>query len=195
MRISIIDHGQWLDINSGPQARPRTSGIHLSGIITHIARLMGKLDREDDSLGFPLEVKLKMAMGLAWEDWLAAQYPHVEYHFGELEQDGILMSPDGLDLSASTLYEFKVTWKSAFKTLESYSDQWMWCAQNKGYLRPLGWRNVRQVILFVNGDYRPMMPELITLSIEYTQAEIDANWALMLQYKDAARPEVHTPMP
>ena len=192
MKIEIIDRGEWIDINAGPNTQPRTSGIHLSGVIAHIAQLTGKLDKDDESpIGFSLETKLMMALGLAWEDWLAHHLPHVEYHFGEIEMDSILCTPDGLDIANDTLYEFKTTRKSSFKVLDGYDRQWMWVAQNMGYLKMLGWRKCRQMIYFINGDYRPMMPEFVTLGIEYTQAEIDSNWRLMLKYRDEAKPESH----
>ena len=47
------------------------------------------------------------------------------------------------------------------------------------------------MIYFVNGDYRPMLPEFITLGIEYSKQEIDDNWKLMQQYRDKVKPESH----
>lgn len=191
MKCAIIDNGEWIDINAGPNTQPRASGIHLSGIIEHIALLTGRLYKDDREAltGFSLETKLMMALGLAWEDWLAYQLPHVDYHFGELELNGILCTPDGVDCATDTLYEFKTTRKSSFKVLDGYDKQWMWISQNQGYCKMLGWRKVRQIIYFLNGDYHPPTPQLITLGIEYSQAEIDNNWALMLKYRDAAKPE------
>lgn len=195
MKCRLIDRGEWLDINSGPSSKPRSSGVHLSGIIEHIAVLTGRLtkDEREEEFGFSLESRLMMALGLAWEDWLAHHLPHVDYHFGEFVQDGIIMSPDGLDIDNDTLYEFKTTRKSSDKVLNAYDRQWMWIAQNEGYLKPLGWRKVQQMIYFVNGNYRPMLPEFITLGIEYTKAEVDDNWKLMLRYRDLAKPESHDP--
>ena len=196
MKCAIIDNGEWIDHNAGPNAQPRTSGIHLSGVIQHIALLTGRLEKDDQEAltGFSLETKLMMALGLAWEDWLAHQLPHVDYHFGELSLDNILCTPDGLDIANDTLYEFKTTRKSSFRVLDNYDKQWMWISQNQGYLKMLGWTKVRQIIYFINGDYRPMLPQVITLGIEYSQAEIDSNWALMLKYRDAATPESHPPI-
>ena len=156
MKCRIIDRGEWLDINAGPSRTPRTSGVHLSNIIEYIAILTGRLDKDEkeEIEGFSLESRLMMALGLAWENWLAHHLPHVDYHMGEIEYEGIIMSPDGLDCATDTLYEFKTTRKSSFRTLDNYDKQWMWIAQNQGYLKPLGWRKVRQMIYFVNGDYR-----------------------------------------
>ena len=195
MKCVIRDTGEWLDINAGRTSQPRTSGVHLSGIIQHIARLTGRLQKDDEEElnGFSLPTRLRMALGLAWEDWFSYHLPHVEYHFGEICHDDILMTPDGLDINSDILYEFKLTWKSSKKTLSTYDRQWMWIAQNQGYLKPLGWRKVCQCVYFVNGDYTYTGPELYLMDIEYTQAEIDSNWKLMLQYRDAATPESHPP--
>jgi hypothetical protein len=201
MKYSVVGDGSTININQGGD--PRTPGVHLSGVIRWIAIQMGVLTPDDrdctddrNEIGqavqrFPLEARLKMAVGLAWEDWLSSQYPDVMYHPGEMELDGILMTPDGLHPN-ETLYEFKVTWKSAFKLFnEGYDHKsfWMWRAQNMGYLKALGWRKVRQCILYVNGDYRGSLPQFVELDVEYTQEEIDDNWRLMLKHKHQAEKE------
>jgi hypothetical protein len=148
---------------------------------------------QEDGNRFPLEARLKMAVGLAWEDWVERHYPDVLYHPGEVCQDGILMSPDGLHPD-EILWEFKVTWKSMTKLVtDGYAHKsfWMWRAQNMGYLKALGWTRVHQCVLFINGDYRGERPQLIELEVEYTQKEIDDNWKLMQKYKDKAVPENH----
>lgn len=195
MRYKVVSDGSQIDINKGGE--PRTPGVHLSGVIRYIAVVMGLFtpdDKEENDLEgakFPLPARLKMAMGLAWEDWVSSQYPDVMYHPGEIDQDGILMTPDGLRPD-ETLFEFKVTWKSSYKLeYDGYWHKsfWPWRAQNMGYLYPLGWRKVHQCIFYVNGDYRGEAPKFVELEIEYTQQEIDDNWKLMLQHKRSAKPE------
>ena len=191
MRYAIVGNGSQIDINKGGE--PRTSGVHLSGVIRYLAQEMGLITQDDrqespDGNEFPLDARLKMAVGLAWEDWVSTQFPDVMYHPGEIEQDGILMTPDGL-APDERLWEFKVTWKSAYKLHNDGYDHksfWMWRAQNMGYLYALGWRKVRQCILYVNGDYRGTCPILVEMDVEYTQEEIDQNWALMLKHKHKA---------
>jgi len=196
MRYRVVGDGSHIDMNLGGE--PRSSGVHLSAIIRLLAQDMHLLDPEDDMIGFPLETRLRMSMGLAWEAWLQRQYPHVLYHPGELWQDGIVMTPDGLDPDG-VLYEYKVTWKSENKVLANGYHQnvnWMWHSQNMGYLKPLKWTWVHQCILFVNGNYRapgggPPSPVFREVEIEYGQDEIDANWQLMLDNKHRAVPEAH----
>lgn len=192
MKTSIVGIGNHIDINKGGE--PRTPGVHLSGVIRHIATEMDLLDLDEpqpDGNKFPLDARLKMSMGLAWEDWVQRQYPEVMYHPGEIACDGILMTPDGLHPD-EILWEFKVTWKSAYKLFQEGYDHksyWMWRAQNMGYLKALGWTRVRQCVLYVNGDYRGERPRFVELDVIYDQYEIDANWDLMLQYKDKAESE------
>jgi hypothetical protein len=197
MRYRLVGDGSHIDINKGGE--PRTSGLHLSGIIRVLAQDMRLLDPEDDIAGLPLEARLRMAVGLAWEEWLHHQYPEVLYHPGELCQDGILMTPDGVG-DDETMYEFKATWKSEKKVLGNgyeASCNWMWQAQNMGYLKALKWRRVHQCILFLNGNYKapgafgPPSPVFRELEIEYDQPEIEANWKLILANRHRGVHEQH----
>lgn len=194
MKYSIVGDGSHIDINKGGE--PRTSGVHLSGVIRYLAQQMGLLTVDDNEVagaGFPLDARLKMSVGLAWENWLAAQYPEVMYHPGEIIHEGIIMSPDGLHPN-ETLYEFKATWKSMKKLLaEGYGHKsfWMWRAQNMGYLEPMGWLKTRQIILYVNGAYQGVCPEFVELDVEYTRQEVADNWALMQKHKHKAVAESH----
>lgn len=193
MRYKIVGDGSHIDINKGGE--PRTTGVHLSAIIRVIAKEMGLLDRYEDNTpeSWTVTTKLRMALGLSWEDWVQRQYPDVLYHPGELELDGVLMTPDGLHPNG-TLYEYKVTWKSEntlFGRGYDHNHNWMWHGQNMGYLKAIGWTKCRQCIFLVNGDYRPPCPVFMEVDIEYTQQEIDDNWALMVKYKHLAAPEIH----
>src|ERR1700685_1675990 len=102
-------HG--LDLrNYGP---PRSSGIHLSAIIRHIALITGDLAKEygtgptltdlinstptpDTGSTGPI---VKASVGFAWESWLATRVHNLNHQPGELVCDGIHMSPDGIDRS------------------------------------------------------------------------------------------------
>ena len=193
MKYKQVSDGSFIDINLGGD--PRTPGVHLSGVINYLARQMGLYDYEDepqaDGNKFPLEARLKMAVGLSWENWVERQYPDVMYHPGELCQDGIYMTPDGLHPD-EILWEFKVTWKSMTKMITDGYDHksfWPWRAQNMGYLKPLGWTRVHQCVLFINGDYRGERPTFVELDVEYTKQEVEDNWRLILKHKDKATKE------
>lgn len=181
-------------------APPRSHGIHCSSLIRSIAINNGwlKVMQENHGSRFNLapvideeDFPLIMSIGMAWEDWISRQYPNMLYHFGELELDGISMSPDGVevphdgsfdfDLGTGIIDEFKLTWKSSRKPIEQ---QKMWLMQVKAYCKALPTLCARLHVVWVNGDYdykRPgMPPQYRVYHLQFTQEELDANWQMLL---------------
>src|SRR6266478_1940336 len=124
---------------------PRSKGVHVSAIIRSIALEMGIL-KTDQAEGPSLadvreiinpEVILRMAIGLAWEDWYLNNILNKEgvvKHPGETKVDGIHMTPDGVSLDTIDrqqvlrVHEVKATYKST-KTVGDVSQQWLWLTQ------------------------------------------------------------------
>lgn len=198
----------------------RGTGVHASNIVRNIAAEMGILKREyvDDIDHLVLtdtrEITdrtaiLRMAIGLAWEDWyiknmLAPQ--GVQKHPGEMLLDGIHMSPDGESLELRpekikgpfggkkyaaypskytlVIHEVKATYKS-INTVADFNNQWMWLTQIKCYCKGAKTRYGRFHVLFLCGDYKfPIRPIKMCWDIEFTQKELDDNWELMTCYRD-----------
>lgn len=189
-----------------PPGEPRSAGIHLSKVIRAIAleskildakwgkdmsldEVSGEGDGWWDALDRASQVR--MAIGLAWEEWYAKQLGEVAYHPGEMQLDGIFMTHDGESIDfvygpkgaiELAVHEIKSTSKST-KTVGNLQSQWMWLAQCKGYAKALGARVVYLHVLFLCGNYKyPITPELHCWRIEFSQAEIDENWELMTDY-------------
>src|SRR6266571_1050494 len=90
-------------------AKPRSKGVHVSDILQYAwygsssdeDRERKKKEADEDLEILPL----RMALGLAWEEWVAGLYPEMEWQPGEFEKDGIIGSPDGIarDGKTSTL--------------------------------------------------------------------------------------------
>lgn len=188
-----------------PQSRaPRSPGLHQSEIIKRMAIDLGILDQEViEDLGITdaqeawwaslnPESRLRIAMGLAWEEWYIPQIPDVIDHPEELVRDGVAMSPDGESLDVIIthrrqhivrVHEVKATYKSV-KTVGDLTSQWMWRSQIMGYCGARGTRYASLHVLFVDGDYTwPMRPAIRRWDIEFTQAEIDADWELKMDYR------------
>lgn len=191
--------------------KPRTPGVHLSSIIKSIAKENGILTREDlEDLslvevqtssdawwrGLDDDVRLRISIGLAWEEWYLAHLGTIVFHPGEMQVDGIYMTHDGesvdavsalsspSDLTTPTLclHEVKATYKSV-NTVGDLSTQWMWVAQCKGYCRGLNTRVAFLHVLFLCGDYTyPIRPMLKCWQIEFTDEEILENWDVMAGY-------------
>lgn len=181
----------------------RSQGVHLSKIIRAIATESGILDpkwAEDISLeevsgkqegwwnSLDPSVRLKMSIGLAWEDWYVPMLGTVAYHPGEMEIEGVFMTHDGESVDVLwnqgnlACHEVKATYKST-KTVANLESQWMWLAQLKGYCKGLGVTVAYMHVLFLCGDYKyPISPQLRCWKVRFTQEEIDENWDLMTGY-------------
>ncbi|HEX6825452.1 MAG TPA: hypothetical protein VF077_03965 [Nitrospiraceae bacterium] len=199
---------EWTDVDrevaTAPDRVKRAPGIHLSGILRELQIEAGLLqvkengkwvgDTEDDDEVFPL----RMAMGMAWEAWIAARYHDMYWQPGGFEVDGIHGSPDGLtphdsfdeslNIGNTVVEEFKLTWLSYRERIQDVT-KWIW--QGMGYCKMVGTVYCRFNILYVNGDYRirPYAPKYMRYLCEFSQAEIDRYWKMVVKNKHKATPE------
>lgn len=195
----------------------RTPGLHLSGILRFIAinhkllkgidPVTGKWVGDEDADLLEEDMPLRMALGMALEEWIAPLYPDMIWQPGELYKDGITGSPDGLSLlgnndlaaklakrllgeceSIPVIEEFKCTWKSSrHGILEPKTQIWLWQGAGYAHMYGNGCRHVRFNILWVNGDYGKGGiggPEYRRYLVEYTQQELDNIWSMILKNKD-----------
>lgn len=184
---------------------PRSPGVHASSIIRCIASENGilkpewveSLDLVDLNQGnwwesLPARVRIIISMGQAWDDYYLPTLGDITPHPGEMELDGVYMTHDGesLDVVRSergqgmvlACHEVKLTYKST-KTVGDLRTQWMWLAQMRAYCKALRTRLAYLHCLFVCGDYKfPITPQLLKWRIEFTQAEIDENWDILIGY-------------
>jgi len=192
-----------------PKSRvPRSEGVHISNIIRSIATEVGILKPEwAEELSLvdgrqvtdPVAV-LRMNIGLAWEEYYIPTFLGelgVVDHPGQIQVDGVYMTPDGESVDVIItrsqgkyrnhtliVHECKVTYKST-KTVGDLSNEWMWMSQVKAYCKGKNTRWARMHILFLCGDYSyPIRPQLRCWAIEFTQKEIDDNWALLTEHRD-----------
>lgn len=180
---------------------PRSKGIHVSKVIRSLAVQNGALKREwvdpedvglveagVDAFWDKLDSvsRLRMSIGLAWEQWYIPQLGDVTFHPGEMQVDGIYMTHDGESLDVIitpegpryelAVHEVKATYKST-KTVGNLESQWMWVTQTKSYCKGLGTRIAYVHVLFLCGDYsRPIQPQLKCWRLEFDQEEIDTTW-------------------
>lgn len=193
------------DVTLPDPVHARSDGVHVSGVIKCIAIETGVLDAkwtEDLSLvdasqedwwdSLDSAARLRISIGLAWEEWYLRNLPGVVDHPGEMHVDGIYMTHDGESLDvlltprsksySLVLHEVKATYKST-KTVGLLESQWMWLAQTKAYCKGLRCLTAYLHVLFLCGNYKfPITPVLKVFRIDYTQEEIDDNWELMVDY-------------
>lgn len=205
-------------LNAPISRAPRSEGIHVSAVLRSIAAETGILKLDTAANLSLIEVggneawweqltpvdRLRISIGLAWEEWYIPQLDGVIDHPGEMFVDGIYMTHDGesLDTVLSSgarvprdmvvagmavrhvlcLHEVKATYKST-KTVGELLTQWLWLAQTKAYCKALNTLVAYLHVLFLCGDYKyPITPQLKVWRITYTQAEIDENWELITDY-------------
>lgn len=177
---------EWADIDARRvRLKPklqRSPGTHLSGVIRYALQesgLLRKADEED-------ELPLRMALGLAWEEWAVGLWPKMKWQPGEVVLDRVYATPDGQ--TGKILEEFKATWKSSWQREVTAETIWMW--QLAGMLKIIGGLEARLHVLWVNGNYRPPSPCYRTYNIGFSRDEIDRFWAnVVMKNKDKARQE------
>ena len=173
----------------------RTPGLHLSDILKRIM-----VERDPERFSSPLEL-MRLEVGFTWEQIietaLANRLPNLT-RIGEIESDGILMTPDALDPNGGhngVLEEWKATWKTASdkQNEKIFEDAWYWFMQAKAYARRVGTRRIRVRVFYINGDYGkgqykdgkrpPLLPQVWRYEVECTQRELDDNWRSILSYQ------------
>jgi len=161
--------------------------IHVSEVIRWIDnRVIHRGERKPYDEMSPSEKKRMgsyTSMGWLWEDLLenslAPVFGAAEYiKTGEIELDGIVGTPDGLELSGLTVDEMKATWRSSRRPIET--DFWNWLTQVKAYCFMLRLQRVSLRVFFVNGDYRDSGPQVKQFDIEFTERELQDNWRMIV---------------
>ncbi len=153
---------------------PRSPGLHLSDIIHDIANTSGISNYKRDT-----GVTLRMEMGFLWEEVLTLALKERIPCRMEIKQDGIYMSPDGIDVPSWELHEYKATWSSSNK---SPLDNWRWMTQVKSYCYGTGTEICNLHVFYVNGDYKGTGPEYLTYRIRFTPMELQENWGMVLSH-------------
>jgi len=162
----------------------RTPGLHLSTILKSISV---ELDPKRFNTGKPMDMK-KIESGFTFERVLEIAFQSRRegiFRPGEIEKDGILMSPDGIDPEDWRLEEFKCTWMSDFDAPGHQKfAHWFW--QMRGYCYALETTRARLRALFVNGSYREgYSPTYHVWDIEFSERELIENWAMVMNHARA----------
>lgn len=181
---------EWTDILGRTRhVRPKTadkrsSGVHLSGVNKFVLTKLGYLNPSD----LDDEMPLRMAIGMAWEDWAVGLWPDMVWQPGEWERDKVFGTPDGytdLPFSSSSptagrVEEFKATWKSKFtygtpeNLLGEKGRLWMWQLLGNCYAMNCTFANLH--ILWINGPYRPPSPEYWVYEFAFSEKEKKQYW-------------------
>lgn len=188
MIITDISHTFTPDRVTGPAddgavLPPRSAGLHLSQIYGDIERTL------DPSLSLMGDDELAWYRngGFLWErTWARAMADSFTrgdiIRPGEVYKDGIIGSPDNIDLATWRVIETKCTWKSSnkFELLEKWF--WVWLVQIKGYCWMVDSVEADLFVMFVNGNYRGSGPQVKAVRLKFAPIELAENWEMIKRH-------------
>lgn len=162
---------------------PRSAGLHLSDIYGDMERTI------DPSLSLMTDEELAWYRngGFLWErifgKVMADCFTRGDIiRPGEVYKDGIIGSPDNIDLTTMRVVETKATWKSVRKWESMEKWFWVWLVQMKGYCHMADTLEAELYALFMNGDYRGSGPLPRAALFQFTKIELVENWAMLKQH-------------
>lgn len=165
----------------------RSKGLHLSDIIKQMAfeREPERFPKTPDGKPDPMAM-MRFEVGFTWEQVLERalhdRTPNL-HRPGEFTLDGIIMSPDALDPDGWVLEEWKATWSSTKHDLQDRF--WYWFKQIMAYARALKTNVAILRVLYINGDYKPMLPQIKCFRLTFTDRELEENWQEILNFARA----------
>ena len=163
-----------------------TSGTHVSSIIRWMEVKTGKREARGDTAEERESLALYTSMGWAWESiirdalvrvWTSGYRTPRWVDPGELYRDGIVGSPDWFDTEDCVLEEFKCTYRSSNRPIET--DWWHWMVQMKAYCWMLGVDTIRLRVFFVCGNYKPMKPQIKMWELTFSERELRDNFTML----------------
>jgi hypothetical protein len=160
----------------------RSPGTHLSAIIHDLCVRLGYYkERGRDHLDMT-----RMQLGCALEDSViqryAAHYPGRYIQPGEVQADGVYITPDLLDTESWAAEEVKLTWMGAVDDpLSDKLRRYWW--QILGECVGLGTDVGRLNVTFINGDYRgERRPINRVWERRFTRQELADTWGMLVNH-------------
>lgn len=156
----------------------RSPGMHVSTVITDLCVRLGYFSGD----GLPVnQLWMELGQALEWAicDRLDREFPGRYLQPGELELDGLFGTPDLINLDDWANEEIKMAWMSS-KNKPDEQKMWRYWVQVKAYCKMMGTNIGRLRVCFVNGDYSAPGPAYRFWEQEFTDEELDENWAMLI---------------
>ncbi len=171
----------------GESSGYRTPGLHMSDIYNDLYQRLEPKRYDKSKPLDPLRLELGLNFETLLEEGLKTRLKGERP--GEfVTEEGIIYSPDLIIFNRSVrLGEIKLTWMSSREVPRERTNGFppkfsKYFCQMMAYCHHLGTREARLFALFVNGDYTVHAPEFLAWDIEFTQRELDENWAMLLNH-------------
>lgn len=166
---------------SSEQTAVRSRGVHVSAIVDYISRTIGRRDNTFTQA----HLDSFASIGRAFEGYMAQSvFPPPRYErVGELECDGIIGSPDAIDIEELSVMELKVRWHSSAKPIQEQREIF-W--QVMAYCHMLHTVKAVLVVLYVCGDWKPPVPTWPPRAwqVAFTPGELMQNWEMLRRQRD-----------
>ncbi len=174
------------------RSAPRSPGLHASTLLRGLHPVGNPMPQEQLSiysiLGYSFEDRAEQALMVLNEN---PEWPFRSFRPGEVSAHGVACSPDILmvpkDDSEPFELSLKCKWKSCrgLPVAEEGEDQFpkSWAyeiSQCQTYALPLGTNKSVLFCYFVNGDYRPMVPQVHAWELFFSPQEIAETWDALL---------------
>jgi hypothetical protein len=101
---------------------------------------------------------------------------------GEFELDGVTGSPDLIRVSDWTLLETKCTWRGLRQWESLEKNFWSWLCQVKSYSHMIGTDVAEIHAYFVAGNWRPPIPCVRSVRLEFRKHELVENWRMIVRH-------------
>jgi hypothetical protein len=180
------DYPECLRSEADEQGLTRSSGLHLSQIIRDIENTLKPRTSEwctEEELAF------FAAGGFMWERCFSLVHRDMVeggelVRPGEFTLDGITGSPDLLRITNKevVLIETKCTWRSVRQWESLEKNFWNWLCQVKSYCRMVGTEVSEIHSFFVAGDWRPPVPCVRSIRLEFKERELEENWKMIVRH-------------
>jgi hypothetical protein len=155
----------------------RSPGLHLSDILESMELDLGV------KRGGKWDKNSLFTLGFLWERVLKYVLQKARYEaedlipVGEMECDGIYLTPDAMDVAKWEHHENKCTFKSMRNDPAEYYRYW-WQVKAGCYVLET---NVAVLnVLFIMGDYKGSGPRWKSWRAEFTDRELKENWQAIL---------------
>lgn len=179
-----------------PMKRTGNPEDHVSAIIRYMCLELGHFSGDSDIeehevVGRQTRWELGSAFEEAVRSGLAERYrksdPHRYIVPGELESDGIIGSPDLLDMTEPSIVEVKLTWLSARHDPEG-EKFWKYWVQLKAYCFMAGIQAGELHVCHIQGDYRerryPIYNVWRPIGGKFRWSDLEENWQMLLSHRE-----------
>jgi len=161
------------------QDHERSDGLHLSQIIRG---LDFDFNPATYNAGNTWDLNSAAQIGVFWEEALSYAYAKTfAADIGEIEKDGIYMTPDGLNCDDNGLIveEYKAAWTSSKK---KPWEVFRYRVQLQCYCHTLEIPRGMWRVLYVNGNYKGSGPQYRVYEVEWDERELEECWEMVVNY-------------